>query len=202
MDIQEMIKTFIINYGMISVFVLVLLEYASVPLPSEIVLPFIGIIGALHGINFFEILIVSLIAGLLGSIITYAIGYIFGEKCLEFITRKFPRTKKAIDASYNWIEKYDKSATFLSRLVPVARTFISIIAGVVKMKPAPFILFSTIGIVIWNSLLIGLGFFLGNNTALIDTILHQYSLVAGGIVVLAIAFLVYKNRKKLKELFK
>ncbi|WP_297633224.1 DedA family protein [uncultured Clostridium sp.] len=202
MDLQETIKTFIMNYGMISVFVLVLLEYASVPLPSEIVLPFIGIIGAMHGISFFEILFVSLIAGLVGSIITYIIGYIFGMKVLNWVGNKIPRTRKAIEAGYKWIEKYDKGATFVSRLVPVARTFISIIAGVVKMKPVPFILFSTVGIVLWNSLLIGLGFILGNNTALIDTILHQYSLAVGGIAIVVIVFIVYRNRKKLIELFR
>ncbi len=202
MDLQETIRTFIIHYGMISVFVLVLLEYASVPLPSEVVLPFIGIIGALHGISFFKILFVSLIAGLLGSIITYAIGYIFGMRVLTFIGNKFPRTRKAIEASYKWIEKYDKGATFISRLVPVARTFISVIAGVVKMKPLPFIAYSTIGIVIWNSILIGLGFFLGNNTALINTILHRYTVVVGGFAILVIIVLIVKNRKKLIELFK
>lgn len=202
MDLQETIKTFIIHYGMISVFVLVLLEYASVPLPSEIVLPFIGIIGALHGISFFKILLISVIAGLVGSIITYAIGYIFGMRVLTFIGNKFPRTRKAIEASYKWIEKYDKGATFISRLVPVARTFISIIAGVVKMKPLPFIGYSTLGIVIWNSILIGLGFFLGNNTALIDTILHRYTLVVGGIAILIIVVLILRNRKKIMQLFK
>ena len=70
------------------------------------------------------------------------------------------------------------------------------------MKPLPFIAYSTIGIVIWNSILIGLGFLLGNNTALIDTILHRYTLVVGGFAILVIIVLVLKNRKKLIELFK
>lgn len=202
MNLQEMIQTFIMHYGMISVFVLVFLEYASVPLPSEIVLPFIGIMGATHGINFFEILIVSLIAGIIGSLTNYIIGYIFGLKVLNFIGNKIPKTRKPIEVGYKWIEKYDKGASFLSRMVPVARTCISLIAGVVRMDVIPFLVYSTLGIVLWNSLLIGLGFVLGKNTALIDTILHQYTLVVGGVVVLVLLFIIYRNRKKLMELFK
>ncbi|MFR4764954.1 MAG: DedA family protein [Paraclostridium sordellii] len=86
------------------------------------------------------------------------------------IGKKFPSTKKSIKSSYRWISKYDKVSTMLSRLVPVARTFISIVAGVIKMNLIAFIVYSTIGIGIWNTILIYAGYLLGDKLHLITYI--------------------------------
>lgn len=199
MNIEEIIREFVFNYGMISVFVLVLLEYANFPLPSELVLPLMGIVGALNNISFLEILIVSVVAGVFGSILNYIIGLYFGPKAIDYITSKFPKTKKSTDAAYDWLNKYNNTAVLLSRLVPIARTFISIVAGVVKMKPIAFIGYSTIGIAIWNAILIALGFIFGNNSELINLILKRYSLLVGAIVIIITIILIIKNKEKIKE---
>lgn len=199
MNIEEVIREFVFNYGMISVFVLVLLEYANFPLPSELVLPLMGIVGALNNISFFEILIVSVVAGVLGSILNYIIGIYFGPKAVDYITLKFPKTKKSADAAYDWLSKYDNIAVLLSRLIPIARTFISIVAGVVKMKPIAFIGYSTIGITIWNAILIALGFIFGNNSSLITLILKRYSLVVAVALIIIVVVLIIKNKEKIKE---
>ncbi len=199
MNIEEVIREFVFNYGMISVFVLVLLEYANFPLPSELVLPLMGIVGVVNNISFFEILIVSVVAGVLGSVLNYIIGLYFGPKAIDYITLKFPKTKKSADSAYHWLNKYNNIAVLLSRLVPIARTFISIVAGVVKMKPIAFIGYSTIGITIWNAILIALGFIFGNNSELINLILKRYSLAVGVIVVIITVVLIIKNKEKIKE---
>lgn len=202
MSLEENIRIFIMNYGVISVFLLVLLEYANFPLPSEVVLPLMGVVGALNGISFFEILIVSVVAGIIGSILNYFIGLYFGERTILYIERKFPKTKKSIRASYNWLEKYDNLAVLLSRLIPVARTFISIVAGVVKMKPAPFILYSSIGITIWNALLISLGYIFGDNTEMISALLQKYSIIIVLIILVVVIIKVVINKDKIKSYFK
>ncbi|MEG1004264.1 DedA family protein [Clostridium sp.] len=202
MSLEESIRIFIMNYGVVSVFLLVLLEYANFPLPSEVVLPLMGVVGALNGINFFEILIVSVVAGIIGSILNYFIGLYFGERTILYIEGKFPKTKKSIRASYNWLEKYDNLAVLLSRLIPVARTFISIVAGVVKMKPAPFILYSSIGITIWNALLISLGYIFGDNTEMISALLQKYSIIIVLIIAIVVIIKVVINKDKIKSYFK
>lgn len=199
MSLEEVIGEFVVNYGMISVFLLVLLEYANFPLPSELVLPLMGIVGVVNGVSFIEILVISVIAGILGSILNYIIGLYFGPRVVDYITLKFPKTKKSADAAYSWINKYDNIAVLLSRLVPLARTFISIVAGVVKMRPIAFIGYSAIGITIWNSILIGLGFVFGNNSEVINLILKRYSLIVGVIIVLIAVVLIIKNKDKIKE---
>ena len=89
---------------------------------------------------------------------------------------RFPSTKKSIRASYSWIKKYDKSSIMISRLIPVARTFISIIAGVIKMNVIAFIIYSTIGISLWNLILISAGYILGDKLHIIIPILKRCSL--------------------------
>ena len=86
----------------------------------------------------------------------------------------------------------------LSRLVPLARTFISIVAGVTRMNVWQFILYSAIGISVWNIVLILVGYFIGDNMDLIVNIMNKYSLVVGiiGILVIGFYWITLKNRKE------
>lgn len=160
MDFNIIIENFILNYGVISIFVLVFLEYANFPIPSEVVLPMIGLIGTQYNINIFILVLLSTLAGILGSLLNYWIGYYFGEKVIRFTIKKFPKTKKSIHTSKTFLQKYSKLSVLVTRFVPIARTAISIVAGVARMKLSDFILFSSIGIFAWNYLLITGGSFL------------------------------------------
>lgn len=199
MELSVFVENFIRDYGLISIFVIVALEYANAPLPSEIVLPFAGILSLKFGMNLPSVIFISILGGILGSIINYYLGYKLGNPLIDFLKRKYPKTKKSIKASYKWITKYDKISVMISRLVPLARTFISIVAGVIKMNIVVFLLYSTIGIGIWNTILIGMGYILGNNMILIENILSKYSILIGVIVVIIFVYLIKKkqNNKKI-----
>ncbi|WP_373601182.1 DedA family protein [Paraclostridium bifermentans] len=199
MEVKLLIEEFIKNYGLLSVFIIVMLEYANLPLPSEIVLPVVGIFTFEYDIDFIQVVIVSVLGGVLGSIINYYLGLKLGKPLIDTLAKKFPSTKKSIKASYLWIKKYDKPSIMLSRLVPVARTFISIVAGVVKMNIIVFIIYSTIGISIWNLLLISAGYLLGDNLNIITAILKKYSIIVGVLAILLIAIYYIKSKSKPKE---
>lgn len=194
MELSVFLENFIRDYGLISIFVIVALEYANAPLPSEIVLPFAGILSLKFGMNLASVIFISILGGILGSIINYYLGYKLGNPLIDFLKRKYPKTKKSIKASYKWITKYDKISVMISRLVPLARTFISIVAGVIKMNIVVFLLYSTIGIGIWNTILIGMGYILGNNMILIENILSKYSILIGVIVAIIFVYLIKKNK--------
>lgn len=194
MELSVFVENFIRDYGLISIFVIVALEYANAPLPSEIVLPFAGILSLKFGMNLASVIFISILGGILGSIINYYLGYKLGNPLIDFLKRKYPKTKKSIKASYKWITKYDKISVMISRLVPLARTFISIVAGVIKMNIVVFLLYSTIGIGIWNTILIGMGYILGNNMILIENILSKYSILIGVIVAIIFVYLIKKNK--------
>lgn len=199
MDLKVVMESFIVNYGLISIFIIVALEYANLPLPSELVLPVVGIFAFEYNMNFVQVLVVSILGGLTGSIVNYYLGSRLGKPLIDTLSNKFPSTKKSIRASYAWIRKYDKPSIMLSRLIPVARTFISIVAGVIKMNIIAFIIYSTIGIGIWNLILISAGYILGDKLHIITLMLKQYSLLVFILVIIILGIYILKqkiNRKK------
>lgn len=208
MDVSTVVNTVIaslshlaIKMGYIGVFVFMLIEYASIPIPSELILPFYGISAAEGKISLVEIIIVSTLAAVLGSIICYYIGVFGGKPLIEWIQRKMPKTKKYFDSLELWFKKYGKQSILVARVLPVVRTYVSLIAGAEKIKFIPFIIYSTIGILIWNLILIFLGYFVGDNMALITTILGRYTKIT--VIIIAIVLIIYlfkKFRKKRKEI--
>lgn len=203
MDIELLIENFMLNYGLFSIFIIVALEYANFPIPSEIVLPFAGILSAQHNINIFLVIAISILSGVLGSLTNYYLGYKFGNPLLYKIKERYPKTKKAIKESNKYMEKYDKYAVMLSRLIPLARTFISIVAGITRMNVFYFIFYSTIGISIWNIFLIFIGYIIGNNMEKITIILSNYTRLVfiTLIILLLIGFIIY-YKNKIKDEFK
>ena len=196
MDFNIIAKDLIQQYGLISIFLVVLLEYANFPLPSEVVLPFIGIMVAGGNIDFTLALIVSIIGGIVGSITNYLLGLYFGKPLLKYMVKKYPKIKPSIDSSVWWMNKYGKISVMLARVVPVARTVISIPAGINKMNINIFILYSTIGISLWNAILIFLGYMLGDNLSQIAYILKNYSVIVGIVLAIVAIFYIIKIKSK------
>ena len=93
MALEQFLEVFIREYGLISMFLLVALEYANFPLPSEVVLPLIGMVGASYDMDFVTILITTTIAGIVGSLLNYWLGAKFGDGLLDYIRKKFPKLK-------------------------------------------------------------------------------------------------------------
>lgn len=186
-----------IHMGYIGIFFFMLIEYASIPIPSELILPFFGISVAEGHISMIGIIVVSTLAALLGSLICYYIGYFGGSALIETVKRKFPSTEVYLDKLAGWFAKYGKESVLVARLMPVVRTYVSLLAGAEKIKIIPFVIYSTIGILIWNLILILLGYYIGHNLALINTILGRYTdAVVAITVIVVIVYIVKKFRKK------
>lgn len=195
----DMIITTIQGFGYPGVFLAVFLEYACFPLPSEILLPFIGLLASYGNFSFVGVIALSTVAGLIGSTICYIIGYYGGSPIIKWLCSKSSGANKSFNKLDLFLDKYGKSAVFLSRLLPLTRTYISLAVGAVKMRYSQFILYSFGGITIWNIVLISLGYFLGENTDLIEKILKDYSIVAISILIIICIFVGYKLIKKKKK---
>lgn len=194
MDINSIIQNIIEQYGLISIFIIIMLEYANFPLPSEVILTIVGFITAKSNMNFLSVLLVSVLGGIIGSITNYFIGLYFGKPVIKYLLEKHPKTKKSIKTSMTYLKKYDKLSVMLSRAIPLARTFISIPAGMSKMNITYFILYSSIGITFWNFILIYLGYILGDNIERVMLIMKNYSLLVFAILTLSI-IIYYVKRK-------
>lgn len=182
--------------GYMGIIFIVGLEYACFPIPSEVVLPFVGMSVAGGEFTYLGALFASAIGGLIGSWICYLIGYIGGAPFIQWTVRKWPKTKKTTIALEKWFARYGNMAVLLTRIVPLTRTYISILAGAEKLNMATFTIYSFVGMMAWNIVLITLGYFVGDNMALIESLVSRYSLVVGVGAVIGLGLWLVKFKKK------
>ncbi|MFU0826778.1 MAG: DedA family protein [Lachnoclostridium sp.] len=150
----------IYEYGLLAMFFIILIEYACFPISSEIVLPFSGAVASLSHISYPVILLLSVLAGLIGTTICYGIGRLGGNVLINRLIKRFPKTEKGISVSQEKFKKYGNLAVCIGRLIPICRTYIAFIAGAAGQSLIPYLLSSFVGITVWNAILIGLGYLL------------------------------------------
>lgn len=162
MDLSTLTMYFT-QYGAIAIFVIVLLEYLNLPgFPAGIIMPLAGVMAAKGNIHFFWVMVITVTAGLTGSLILYALGWKGGTIFLNAYTKKFPKQKETIEKNLEWIRKKGFAGVFIAKLIPMIRTIVSIPAGVLKMNLGKYVLSSTLGIFIWNLVFVGAGYVLGD----------------------------------------
>lgn len=147
------------TYGLWFLFIIVYLEYLNLPgLPAGIIMPAIGALIAHSNYNFLFVLLISVIAGILGSICLYYVGYFIGNPILQWIYSRFPKTRSSVDKVTIYCEKFGNKGVFICRLLPVARTIVSLTVGTLRDGIINFILYSLPGIAIWNTITIISGY--------------------------------------------
>ena len=109
--------------------------------------------------NVIFVLTISIVAGVIGSLMLYYIGKFGGEKLLNRYLKKFPSQTKVIDKYTIKLNKYGNQTIFISKLIPCVRTIIGIPAGVINMKLKDYLIYSTLGITVWNGAFILTGYF-------------------------------------------
>ena len=160
-DINNILQ-YIGQYGYIFLAIIVFLEYLNLPgFPAGIIMPAAGILVKSDGLNFIYTLIISVISGLLGSFILYALGHYCGRPLLNKLQNRFPKSKQAIDKTYKYMDRYGNVGIAIARVIPVARTLISLVAGTFNVEFIKFTLYSIIGITIWNFIFIYAGYAFG-----------------------------------------
>lgn len=152
------------KYGLLIVFVVVFLEYLNLPgFPAGVILPFSGVWAA-RGHNLLITIGVTILAGLMGSILLYYVGKFGGGKLFKIFLGKSEKARRIYDKLQNKMERQGSKAVFISKLVPVARTLVGIPAGAMNMSFRKYLISSALGIVIWNGVLVSIGYFLGVET--------------------------------------
>lgn len=163
MGVQELTQYFV-QYGAVFVFLIVFLEYMNLPgFPAGVIMPLAGVWAAKGNVSFLLVLVLSVAAGLLGSWILYFLGRLGGEAFFRFYVKKFPKQKELIERNVEVIRRKGAYGVFVSKLVPVLRTLISIPAGMVRLNFYQYTLSSLMGVFIWNLLFVGAGYFLGDS---------------------------------------
>src|SRR5487761_1705449 len=165
MSLTQSLFNFIVHlmatagYG--GIFALMVLESATLPVPSEVVLPFAGYLVFQGTLNFWLVLIVASAGSLLGTLIDYAVGYYLGRAAIIRYGKYVHLGEKSLISSEKWFNKYGPITVLIARFVPLIRTLVAFPAGVAKMKISKFLAYSIVGIVIWDAALIYIGYVVG-----------------------------------------
>jgi membrane protein DedA with SNARE-associated domain len=153
--------------GLVGAALIIALEVIVPPIPSEAILLLTGFNVALGTFSFIEALIATTLGALLGATLLYAVGYFFTEERLEVIVGKYGKyvglPLKDLKRTMEWFERHGGLLVLFGRMFPIIRSLVSIPAGLVKMGLAKFYVFSSLGIITWNTIWITIGLTLGEN---------------------------------------
>jgi membrane protein DedA with SNARE-associated domain len=174
-------------WGLPAVFVLMLLESACIPVPSEAIMPFAGFAVSEGTLSFIGITVAGVAGNLVGSWIAYAVGYYGGRPFVDRWGKWVLLRPHHLDTAQRWFDRYGAPVVFFSRMIPIVRTFISLPAGFGKMSFWKFTLYTTLGCIPWVALLGYIGVKLGANWEEIRGLLHYADyVVAAALLVLAV----------------
>ncbi len=157
----------------------------GIPMPSEVLIPLATILALQGRFNSWAVFFVSIAAQLIGSSLAYAIGRYGGEPLLEKYGKYVLISKRDIQRSSTYFERYGHWLVLIGYWVPGVRGFIAYPAGIARMRLLMFLLFSAIAAVIWTAALMYVGLAFEHNLGLIDSLAKQFSIV-GIILVLAL----------------
>ncbi|MGN0430963.1 MAG: DedA family protein [Lachnospiraceae bacterium] len=179
---QSLIISLMNRYGYAGIFFLITIENLFPPIPSEVILTMGGFLTTCTAMTVSGVVLFSTLGSLFGAIILYYLGKCLKkEQLLHFAQSKTGRLLKLnpadIEHAVNHFSQRGNKAVFFCRLVPILRSLISIPAGICEMHQGKFLLYTSLGSLLWNTVLVTLGSFLGESWNMVSDILKQYSLV-------------------------
>lgn len=178
------------KFGYVGIFALMVMESATLPIPSEVVLPLAGYLVFSGQINFWLALVVASIGSIMGTLIDYYIGYYLGRPVILHYGKYFRLSEQHLTTSEKWFNKFGEVTVFLARFVPLVRTLIAFPAGIAEMKLWKFVAFSAAGIFIWDGALIYIGYLAGQNSSKIISALSNAFTITEILVVIAVILLI------------
>jgi membrane protein DedA with SNARE-associated domain len=186
-QIIEFIQHIVSSMGYPGLFALIMLESTLIPIPSELVMPFAGYLAHTGEFSLPVILVINSVAALVGSGLCYWIGKAGGKPLLVKYGKFIGVRKKDIEKTEAYFARHGKATILVSRFLPVIRHIISIPAGIARMPLPAFFLQTFIGATIWGTVLILIGYELGNWAVIAEKLKHVDLLVGLGIVALLLA---------------
>jgi membrane protein DedA with SNARE-associated domain len=196
------IQTLVAATGYGGIAILMAIESACIPLPSELIMPFAGYL-VFHGtMKLLWVATAGAIGCNLGSLVAYEIGCYGGRPLVERYGRWILMGKRELDWADRFFLRWGETAVFIARLLPVIRTFIALPAGIARMPRAKFHIYTFLGSWPWCLMLAYFGMKLGENWRLLGKYFHQFDAVIGVLLVSGAAWFVWshwQNRLRVSE---
>ncbi len=202
--LDSAITTALSDYGYAAIFVLMALESMCIPIPSEVTMLFGGalttaaVVGTGNELSLFWVGFVGVAGNLVGSWAAYGVGASGGRPMVDRYGRYLLIRPHEVDRAHVWFEERGEVAVFVSRLLPVVRTFISLPAGVARMPFGTFTLYTCLGCIPFVYALAIAGHIAGNNWEHVQKLLAPISWLIAGVVVVAGAMYVARRWRSVR----
>ena len=187
------------DWGLAAVFLLMLLESACIPVPSEAIMPFAGFAVSEGKLGMAGIIVAGVLGNLAGSWIAYAVGYYGGKPFVDRWGKYVLLRPHHLATAQRWFDHYGAPVVFFGRMIPIVRTFISLPAGFGKMKFWKFTLFTVLGCIPWVTMLAFVGRQLGANWEKIKPYLHYADFVVVAVLVVLVVWAALRWRRRRAE---
>ncbi len=202
LSISEAIFDFAANLlaqlGYLGIFVLMVMESATLPVPSEVVLPLAGFLVYQGRLEFWATVVVATLGSLVGTMVDYGVGFYLGRPAVLRYGRMVRVSEERLRMTEGWFGAHGRSVVFFARFVPLVRTLIAFPAGVVKMDVRLFLAYSAVGIFLWDVALVYVGAVAGQNSAAIIGILQSIFLPLGLAAIAILGIAAYRSLRKRK----
>jgi membrane protein DedA with SNARE-associated domain len=187
----------ILRLGYGGIVLLMAIESACIPLPSEIIMPFSGYLVSTGAMSLWAVATAGAVGCVLGSVVAYYAGAWGGRPLVEKYGKYVLISHHDLDLAERWFQRHGDITIFIGRLLPVIRTFIAFPAGVSRMAMTRFVLYTFVGSFIWCWGLAWIGMKLGEHWNTLGTYFHRFDLVIGLIL---LAGLIWYVRRHLRYL--
>jgi membrane protein DedA with SNARE-associated domain len=177
---------FIAAYGLLAVFVLMVVESCGIPFPSEVIMPTAGLLAATGHLNLVAAIVAGAVANLVGSLIAYGLAARFGEPFLLGPGRYIGIRRHHLEMADGWFQRWGLVAVLVGRVLPAVRTYISFPAGLARVDLARFSILTFVGALPWCAALAVVGFELGQNYDRISGPIGKVAIAVAALVALVV----------------
>jgi len=195
-ELAQTLVDLIFDWGYLGIFIMMAIESSFIPFPSEIVLIPAGYLASKGDMSIGMIMLSALGGSMLGAFVNYYLALTLGRKILVRYGKYFFIKEEALVKMEDFFSKHGHISTFTGRLIPGIRQLISIPAGLARMNLVQFSLFTGLGAGLWALVLTLLGYFIGENQALINTYLREITIfvLAGLVIIVGVYYSIKKKR--------
>ncbi|MGA2666754.1 MAG: DedA family protein [Patescibacteria group bacterium] len=187
----------VLGYG--GVILLMAIQSANIPIPSEVIMPFAGFLVWQGTMNLWWVTLAGAVGTVLGSVFSYWLGKAGGRPLIEKYGQYILISRHDLDMADSWFKKSGELTVFLGRFLPIIRTFISFPAGIARMDFRKFVVYSFLGSIPWTLALVYFGFRLGADWINLRTYFHRFDDLILALIVLGIVWWVWRHLKSTKN---
>lgn len=203
----DLLSTLLDNLNYWYIILLMAIESSFIPFPSEVVVPPAAYKAAGGEMNVVLVVVAATVGALIGSLVNYALAYFIGRPIIyRFANSRLGHmlllSEEKIETAEKYFDRHGAASTFFGRLIPAVRQLISIPAGLARMNMPKFLLYTTLGAGIWNTVLAAIGYYLHSVVsedelaAKVSEYSHELNMAILVAAVIVLSYIIYKGVRK------